>query len=92
MAPPISYAVNGKQYMRDRPVRGLDVLRLDTMPILQSIANTGPSASLCSLSRRPGEALARTEASVALRTSSASRRRSSPFDQNRGGVPGWRDH
>jgi hypothetical protein len=37
----------------------------------------------CSFSRRPGPALARTDASVALRTSSGSRRRSSRFSSMR---------
>jgi hypothetical protein len=44
-------------------------MRFDTMPsrpILHACANTaGLSASMCSLSRRPGAALVRTEASVA---------------------------
>jgi|ERR1700730_1110056 len=57
-------------------------MRFDTMPsspILQAWAKTvGPSPSICSLNRMPGPALVSTLASVALRTSSGSRRRSPP--------------
>src|SRR5262249_22582846 len=62
-------------------------LRFDTMPsrpILQAWANTvGPSPSICSLNRMPEPALTTMDASVALRTSSGSRRRSSPFNSMR---------
>src|SRR5262249_37305041 len=45
-------------------------------PSLQAWAKTvGPSPSICSLNRMPGWALATIDASVALRTSSGSRRR-----------------
>src|SRR5262249_44024985 len=40
-------------------------------------------ASICSLNRMPGPALATIDASVALRTSSGSRRKSSPFSSIR---------
>jgi hypothetical protein len=53
---------------------------MPSRPSLQAWRNTtSPSFwSRCSFSRRPEPALARTETSVALRTSSGSRRRSSP--------------
>jgi hypothetical protein len=66
----------------ERPERYVDILRFDTMssrPILYAWANTvGPSVSMCSLRRKPGAARFNSDASVALRTSSGSRRRSSP--------------
>ena len=53
-------------------------------PSLQAWAMTvGPSPSICSLNRMPGSALASTRASVALRTSSGSRHKSSPFNSIR---------
>src|SRR5215472_6872212 len=71
----------------ERPERYIESLRFDTMPsrsILQAWAKTvGPSPSKCSLNRMPGRALATIDASVALRTSSGSRRRSSPFSSMR---------
>src|SRR5438874_8677785 len=55
----------------ERPERYVEALCFDTIsskPILQACANTvGPSALMCSLSRSPGPALARTDLSVALR-------------------------
>src|SRR5262245_59690173 len=67
----------------ERPERYIESLRFETTPsspILQAWAKTvGPSPSICSLNRRPGLALATIDASAALRTSSGSRRRSSPF-------------
>src|SRR6516164_5627665 len=58
---------------------------MPSRPSLQAWAKTvGPSPSICSLNRMPGLALAATiDASVALRTSSGSRRRSSPFSSIR---------
>jgi len=57
---------------------------MPSRPILQPCARTvGPSPSMCSLNFRPGPALASMLASVALRTSSRSRRRSSPFSSIR---------
>ena len=51
---------------------------MPSRPSLQACANTvGPSCSICSFSRRPEAARAITLASVAFRTSSGSRRRSS---------------
>ena len=72
----------------ERPERYGEFLRLDTMPSspsLQACANTsGPSSlSRCSLKRRPGAARASRLTSVALRTASGSRRRSSPFSSIR---------
>src|SRR5262244_4499496 len=71
----------------ERPERYIESFRFDTMPsrpILQAWAKTvGPSPSICSLNRMPGWALATIDASVALRTSSGSRRRSSPFSSIR---------
>src|SRR5262249_6267736 len=65
----------------ERPERYIESLRFDTMPsspILQAWAKTvGPSPSKCSLKRRPRPALASILRSVALRTSSGSRRMSS---------------
>jgi hypothetical protein len=65
----------------------VDVFRFETMPsspILQACANTvGPSASMCSLNRRPGAARLNTDANVAFLVSSGSRRRSSPFNSIR---------
>jgi hypothetical protein len=63
-------------------------LRFDTIPsspILQACANTsGPSSlSRCSLKRNPGAARRIRLASVALRTASGSRRRSSPAQIHR---------
>src|SRR5260370_26319014 len=53
---------------------------MPSRPILQACANTvGPSASMCSLSRRPGAARLNTDANVAFLVSSGSRRRSSPL-------------
>src|SRR5262252_3650440 len=61
----------------------MESLRFETMPsspILQAWAKmVAPSPSICSLNRMPALALAAIDASVALRTSSGSRRRSSPF-------------
>ena len=52
--------------------------------VLQAWAKTvGPSPSICSLNRMPGLAFAKITASVALRASSGSRRRSSPFSSSR---------
>jgi hypothetical protein len=66
----------------ERLERYVNILRFDTMssrPILHAWANTvGPSVSMCSLRRKPGAARFNSDASVALRTSSGSRRRSSP--------------
>jgi hypothetical protein len=58
---------------------------MPSSPILQAWRNTtSPSAwSRCSLSRRPAAAFASTDASVALRTSSGSRRKSSPLSSIR---------
>src|SRR5262249_41187757 len=71
----------------ERPERYIESLRFDTIPsspILQAWAKTvGPSPSMCSLKRRPRPALASILRSVALRTSSGSRRRSSPFSSMR---------
>src|SRR5262249_10400671 len=71
----------------ERPERYIDVFRFETMPsrpILQAWANTvGPSASMCSLNRRPGAARLNTDANVAFLVSSGSRRRSSPFNSIR---------
>src|SRR5271166_273120 len=55
-------------------------LFIPSSPILQACANTsGPSSlSRCSLKRNPGAARRSRLASVALRTASGSRRRSSP--------------
>src|SRR5262245_62411823 len=56
---------------------------MPSRPILQAWAKmVGPSPSICSLNRMPGRALAAIDASVALRTSSGSRRRSSPVQLN----------
>src|SRR5262245_34796610 len=67
----------------ERPERYIESLRFETTPsspILQAWAKTvGPSPSICSLNRMPGLALATIDASVALRTSSGSSRRSSTF-------------
>jgi hypothetical protein len=71
----------------ERPERYAESLRFDTIPsspILQACAKTvAPSPSMCSLNRMPGLALATIGASVALRTSSGSCRRSSPFSSIR---------
>src|SRR5207249_10615442 len=71
----------------ERPERYGESFRFDTMPsrpILQAWANTvEPSASMCSLSRRPDAARLNTDANVALLVSSGSRRRSSPFNSIR---------
>src|SRR5215468_12384455 len=71
----------------ERPERYIESLRFDTMPsspILQAWAKTvGPSPSICSLKRRPRPALASILRSVALRTSTGSRRMSSPFNSIR---------
>src|SRR5262245_52144238 len=57
---------------------------MPSRPSLQACAKmVGPSPSICSLNRMPGPALAKIDASVALRTSSGSRRRSSPFSSMR---------
>src|SRR5215831_3344406 len=57
---------------------------MPSRPSLQAWAKTvGPSPSVCSLNRIPRLALATIDASVALRTSSGSRRRSSPFSSIR---------
>src|SRR5262249_25303617 len=57
---------------------------MPSRPSLQAWAKTvGPSPSICSLNRMPELALATIDASVALRTSSGSRRRSSPFSSIR---------
>src|SRR5262245_54789876 len=62
---------------------------MPSSPILQAWAKTvGPSPSICSLKRRPRPALASILRSVALCTSSGSRRRSSPFSSIRSKV--WR--
>src|SRR5262249_35051553 len=57
---------------------------MPSRPSLQAWAKTvGPSPSTCSLNRMPGPSLASALASVPLRTSSGSRRRSSPFSSIR---------
>src|SRR5215475_6999275 len=57
---------------------------MPSRPSLQAWAKTvGPSPSICSLNLIPGLALATIDASAALRTSSGSRRRSSPFSSMR---------
>src|SRR5499433_1601128 len=71
----------------ERPERYIESFRFDTMPsspILHAWAKTvGPSPSMCSLKRRPRPALASILRSVALRTSSGSRRISLPFNSIR---------
>src|SRR6516164_5432562 len=71
----------------ERPERYIESFRFDTMPSrpsLQAWAKTvGPSPSMCSLNRMPEPALASTLTSAALRTSSGSRRMSSPFNSIR---------
>src|SRR5262249_58397520 len=58
---------------------------IPSSPILQAWAKkVGPSPSICSLNRMSELALATIDASAALRTSSGSRRRSSPFDEVEG--------
>src|SRR5262249_24568875 len=53
---------------------------MPSRPSLQAWAKTvGPAPSICSLNLMPGAALPTIDASAALRTSSGSRRRSSPF-------------
>src|ERR1700719_1036274 len=68
---------------RERPELYHEPLRFDTIPsrpIRHACSNTsGPSASRCSLSCTPCPARASSRARVALRRSSGSRRRSSPF-------------
>src|SRR4051794_34945391 len=58
---------------------------MPSTPILQACWNTtAPSGcSRCSFRRRPGRLLRRMLASVALRTSFGSRRRSAPFSSSR---------
>jgi hypothetical protein len=57
------------------PTHGYEPRREAAMAAWQAWAKTvGPSPSMCSLNLMPGPALASTNASVALRTSSGSRR------------------
>src|SRR5437764_8694308 len=66
---------------------------MPSSPILQAWAKTvGPSPFKCSLKRRPRPALARTDLSVALRTSSGSRRKSSPLARSGRRHRGIRSH
>src|SRR5262249_1449164 len=58
---------------------------IPSSPILQAWAKkVGPSPSICSLNRMSELDLATIDASAAFRTSSGSRRRSSPFDEVEG--------
>jgi ABC-type uncharacterized transport system substrate-binding protein len=76
--------LNGASATAGQPALRVTEYLILSRPILQAWAKTvGPSPPMCSLNRMPGPALASIISSVALRPSSGSRRRSSPFSSIR---------